>query len=356
MSTPCLSVPLWQRSKIRGDGVYGVVPGDVHRRVVNSPPEITTNGRIPVVYHAKDGCFNRLPYASLMATFLCFIGVVLFSIMMTWGFNATVEQTRRSLRIQDWPWLDKVQVFFVAIAVLMSIFALLFLLVGFSATGATREEMYKRSDKKARFGGQCACATAMAWCVIMIVSWLFIISLCSILCCAYSIFDDLCYAMTSFTEVDCINFGVFIPLVKSFSSSDLRLCGGDAQQFCALSSTASSWYIVGWVGSCLVILGLAFFLAILASNYTHVGNVTRYVELRDLALEVSSNDSASHLKHDEDDAVYHPRRVGAKVKNESVVNGSTIDWQARRGDTSSCSRFAEQISNSSLSFYNYRGH
>ncbi|KAE9420759.1 hypothetical protein Angca_000365, partial [Angiostrongylus cantonensis] len=166
-----------------------------------------------------------LPYASLMATFLCFIGVVLFSIMMTWGFNATVEQTRRSLRIQDWPWLDKVQVFFVVIAVLMSLFALLFLLVGFSATGATREEIYKR--EKARFGGRCACATAMAWCVLL----------------------------------------------------NLRLCGGDAQQFCALSSTASSWYIVGWVGSCLVIIGLAFFLAILASNYTHVGNVTRFVIL-----------------------------------------------------------------------------
>ncbi|VDM53033.1 unnamed protein product [Angiostrongylus costaricensis] len=181
-----------------------------------------------------------------MATFLCFIGVVLFSIMMTWGFNATVEQTRRSLRIQDWPWLDKVQVFFVVIAVLMSLFALLFLLVGFSATGATREEMFK---------------------------------LCSALCCAYSVFDDLCYALTSFTEEDCIDLGVFIPLVKSFSNSNLRLCGGDAQQFCALSSTASSWYIVGWVGSCFVILGLAFFLAILASNYTHVGNVTRFVVL-----------------------------------------------------------------------------
>uniref|UniRef100_A0A0K0CXV4 LHFPL tetraspan subfamily member 4b n=1 Tax=Angiostrongylus cantonensis TaxID=6313 RepID=A0A0K0CXV4_ANGCA len=228
--------------------------------------------------------------------------------MMTWGFNATVEQTRRSLRIQDWPWLDKVQVFFVVIAVLMSLFALLFLLVGFSATGATREEIYKR--EKARFGGRCACATAMAWCVLLIVCWLFIISICSVICCAYSVFDDLCYTMKSFTEEDCIDLGVFIPLVKSFSNSNLRLCGGDAQQFCALSSTASSWYIVGWVGSCLVIIGLAFFLAILASNYTHVGNVTRFVIL------------------------------------------NSFSRRTCHADSSSCSRFAEQTSNSSLSFYN----
>lgn len=340
--------------KIRGDGVYGVLPNASHGV---KEPDIT-NGRIPVVFHAKDGCLNRLPYASLIATFLCFIGVILFSTMMTWGFNATVEQTRRSLRIQDWPWLDKVQVFFVVIAVLISLFVLLFLLVGFSATGATREEMYKRGGEKAKSGGRCACATALAWCVLLFVCWLFIISLCSVLCFSYLVFDDLCYAMTSFTEENCIDLQVFIPLVKGFSNSDLRLCGGDAQQFCALSTTASSWYIVGWIGSCLVLLGLAFFLAILASNYTHVGNVTRYVELRDLALEISSNDSSSHVKRD-DDAVYYPRRTGALMKNESVISRSpstNFNLQTYHNDTSSCSRFAEQISDYSPSFYKYRSH
>ncbi|VDM83021.1 unnamed protein product, partial [Strongylus vulgaris] len=242
-----------------------------------------------------------VPYASLIATLLCFIGVILFSIMMTWGFNATVEQTRRSLRIQDWPWLDKVQVFFVVIAVLMSLFALFFLLVGFTATGATREEIYKRDQ--ARFGGRCACATAMAWCVLLLICWLFIISITSVICCSYFIFDDLCYAMPSFTESDCIDLGVFVPLIRSFSSADLRLCGGDAQQFCALSSTARSWYIIGWIGTCLVILGLAFFLAVLSANYAHVGNASRYVELRDLAMDTPTGE---YPPQKPGGAFYHP--------------------------------------------------
>ncbi|KIH62512.1 hypothetical protein ANCDUO_07204 [Ancylostoma duodenale] len=125
--------------------------------------------------------------------------------MMTWGFNATAEQTRRSLRIQDWPWLDK----------------------------------------------------------------------------------------------------------------DLRLCGGDAQQFCALSSTARSWYIIGWVGTCLVILGLAFFLAILSANYAHVGNASKYVELRDLALETPTGDYP-HLKPE--NAFDYPRR-SSKEQLSAPSNG-----------------------------------
>ncbi|VDP09517.1 unnamed protein product [Heligmosomoides polygyrus] len=217
----------------------------------------------------------RIPYASLMATLLCFIGVILFSVMMTWGFNATVEQTRRSLRIQDLPWLDKVQVFFVVIAVLMSLFALFFLLVGFSATGATREEMFKHD--KAKCGGRFACAFAMVWCTLLLVCWLFIITICSVLCGSYFVFDHLCHEIPVFTEEVCIDLKVFEPLLKGLSSADLHLCGGDAQQFCAFSSTARSWYIVGWVGSCLVILGLSFFLAVLSANYAHVGNASRFV-------------------------------------------------------------------------------
>lgn len=93
----------------------------------------------------EDDCFHRIPYASLIGSLLCILGVILFAIMMSWAFNATAEQVRRSLKINDWPWLDKVQVFFIVIAVLMGLFSLFFLCIGFTATGGTRETMYKGS-------------------------------------------------------------------------------------------------------------------------------------------------------------------------------------------------------------------
>lgn len=56
----------------------------------------------------KGACLSRIPHSSLMAFVMCFIGVILFSIMMVWSFNASVEQARRALNISDIPWLDKV--------------------------------------------------------------------------------------------------------------------------------------------------------------------------------------------------------------------------------------------------------
>ncbi|XGW07873.1 hypothetical protein V3C99_010751 [Haemonchus contortus] len=269
--------------------------------------------------------------------------------MMAWGFNATAEQTRRTLKIQDWPWVDKVQVFFVVIAVLMSLFSLFFLLVGFSATGATREEMYKR--KEAKCGGRFACVVAMLFCAALLICWLFIISIVSIFCGSYFIFDDLCLDMSTFTEENCINFEVFAPLVRSFSSADLRLCGGDAQQFCAFSATARSWYIVGWVGSCFVIIGLSCFLAVLAANYAHVGNVGRYVELRDLALDVSSNGSPTQSK---EDSFYYPSSENnhRNIPLDRSFSGQT-SWQRQYDGSTSTSRLAEKMSNS-VSQYAYR--
>uniref|UniRef100_A0A7I4Y8A6 Conserved plasma membrane protein n=1 Tax=Haemonchus contortus TaxID=6289 RepID=A0A7I4Y8A6_HAECO len=332
--------------KIRDDSIYGVVLDAPPRR---GKPLEHISGPIPVKSHVNDGCFNRIPYASLMAALLCFIGVILFSVMMAWGFNATAEQTRRTLKIQDWPWVDKVQVFFVVIAVLMSLFSLFFLLVGFSATGATREEMYKR--KEAKCGGRFACVVAMLFCAALLICWLFIISIVSIFCGSYFIFDDLCLDMSTFTEENCINFEVFAPLVRSFSSADLRLCGGDAQQFCAFSATARSWYIVGWVGSCFVIIGLSSFLAVLAANYAHVGNVGRYVELRDLALDVSSNGSPTHSK---EDSFYYPSSENnhRNIPLDTSFSGQT-SWQRQYDGSTSTSRLAEKMSNS-VSQYAYR--
>ncbi|ETN77385.1 hypothetical protein NECAME_11084 [Necator americanus] len=225
---------------------------------------------------------DSIPYASLMATLLCFIGVILFSTMMTWGFNATAEQIRRSLRIQHLPWLDKVQVFFVVVAVAMSLFAVFFLLLGFTATGATREEIYERDQ--ARCGGRSACATAMVWCILL----------------------------------------------------DLRLCGGDAQQFCALSSTARFWYIIGWIGTCLIILGLSFFLAILSANFAHVGNPKRYLDLRDLVVETPKSGSL-HLKSEN---MVHCHCCSGNAKK--VVQPSN-GWYSSQAASRSVDIFATKI-------------
>lgn len=63
---------------------------------------------VAVSYPIDDGCLNRIPYSSVIAFVMCFVGVIMFAIMMVFSFNATVEQGRRTLDIQNIPWLDKV--------------------------------------------------------------------------------------------------------------------------------------------------------------------------------------------------------------------------------------------------------
>jgi hypothetical protein len=51
---------------------------------------------------------SYVPFSSLSAFLLCLTGVILFTTMMTWAFNATIEMVRRTLYITDMAWLDKV--------------------------------------------------------------------------------------------------------------------------------------------------------------------------------------------------------------------------------------------------------
>lgn len=55
-----------------------------------------------------DECLSRIPYASIIATSMCGIGVILFALVMTWAFNASVEQARRILNVENISWLAKV--------------------------------------------------------------------------------------------------------------------------------------------------------------------------------------------------------------------------------------------------------
>lgn len=296
----------------------------------------------------EDDCFHRIPYASLIGSLLCILGVILFAIMMSWAFNATAEQTRRSLRINDWPWLDKVQVFFIIIAVLMGLFSLFFLCIGFTATGGTRETMYK--DDGARCGGKFACVIAMIFDVLLIIAWLFIISIVSWLCIFYYFFNRLCLNLPGYTDGDCIDLHVFWPLVSSFANSNLRMCGGDVQQFCALTSTAFSWYVIGWVGCVLIILGILLFFGIHASNYAHIGNANRYVELGNLRI-------VDHREPVEDRGGKGGGGGGGRcVRLPEKYEIQSTQWSDSRANYSmrtSTSRQAEHMSDS-ISQFDYR--
>uniref|UniRef100_A0A915EE66 Uncharacterized protein n=1 Tax=Ditylenchus dipsaci TaxID=166011 RepID=A0A915EE66_9BILA len=222
----------------------------------------------------KDGCLSRVPYSSLMAFVMCFIGVILFSIMMT------------ALNITDIPWLDKIHIVFVITALLMVTVALVLLCIGILSTGSTREEVFKRES--ARQGGRISCIVAITLSYLLNILWIGIVSVTAIFSFVYYVFGELCSSLTAYTENDCLDFSVLRPLVKDFSESTLILCGGNVQQFCALTNTVLIWYIVGFIGSLIVTLGLVQFIASNSANYAHVNSEQRYAELQEVLQSETS--------------------------------------------------------------------
>jgi len=199
---------------------------------------------------------------------------------MAQAMNASVEQARRALHIHKMPWLDKLQVSFVAIAVIMGLAALILLAVGVLSTGATRDQVY--DGHRARWGGRVAIVVSMMCTWLLHLCWLAVLSITAVLCCLYGIFSILCSSLHGYSEADCIDLTVFRPVVVDFSNANLVLCGGDVQQFCALTETATVWYLVGLLGSVVVIVGLVHFTACLSANHAHITNCSRYTELRDV--------------------------------------------------------------------------
>ncbi|EJW80183.1 hypothetical protein WUBG_08908 [Wuchereria bancrofti] len=186
-------------------------------------------------YNVGDECLSRLPYASIIATSMCGIGVILFTLVMTWAFNASVEQARRLLNVENLPWLAKMQVLFICVAVLMAIAALILLVIAAMSTGSTRKELYR--GKRGRMGGKLTNAFSLITAYLLNMCW--------------------------------------------FS---LKLCGGDVQQFCALSWSAFAWYLVSLISCLIIIKGLEHFMMCSAANYAHISSGLKYLELRELLL------------------------------------------------------------------------
>ena len=74
-----------------------------------APSHILGNGEMLHPFHQlNDGFFYRIPYPSLIAFVMCFIGTILFFLMMFWSFNGSIGQVRMILNRMDIYWLDKV--------------------------------------------------------------------------------------------------------------------------------------------------------------------------------------------------------------------------------------------------------
>lgn len=100
-------------------------------------------------------CMGRVPYATLIATIMCCLGVGVFCYTMYYGATYTGLLLNNVFKLSQ-NWVQPVQIGFSIIGASMAALGLMILCVGCLATGATRTKVYRAW--RTRVGGRISCA------------------------------------------------------------------------------------------------------------------------------------------------------------------------------------------------------
>ena len=100
-------------------------------------------------------CMARVPYATLIATIMCSLGVGVFCGTMYRGATLVVLMMDQVFHLRI-TWFEAVQMGFAIIGASMAALGFMILCVGCLATGATRTKVYRAW--RTRVGGRISCA------------------------------------------------------------------------------------------------------------------------------------------------------------------------------------------------------
>ncbi|BFZ24244.1 hypothetical protein BsWGS_27283 [Bradybaena similaris] len=243
-------------------------------------------------------CLGKTPFASLLAALLVIIGTCVFcgtSYRALQIIIIGVFQDKFRFSISS---LEVLQVMFVIIGVIMGVFAIVILIFGFLATGATRSNVY--SGAKCIMGGRITAAFFIILSYILTIGWMAVLSVCVVSVVAYAAVDSICSAeIYSKTAKDldeshyCFNitrFGIY-----DVQDGTTSLCGySDVRALCNKVIEAGPLFCVACAAAGVIIIGMIHFLVTLAANYTRIKiskELTEYrdaVEMEELELHSSS--------------------------------------------------------------------
>ncbi|KRX66178.1 Neuronal membrane glycoprotein M6-b [Trichinella sp. T9] len=230
----------------------------------------------------RPSSIGRVPFASLIALSITWIGVAVFAAMNFQAVNASLQQLRSVFNAEIY-WLNKVQLSFIVSAVIMFVFAGLLTVIGALATGSTRDRVYY--GWKARLGGRISTALFLTLTYLVHIFWLAIFTVVVSLCFVNCILKRLCATVPAYTVDDCLDLNLFSVFFGDLKSTDnWKLCGAALQQFCVLTESANNYYIVSYFASLAVLLGLVHFMICLSANYAHIKDGFKYSELKEIQL------------------------------------------------------------------------
>nr|CAD7409552.1 unnamed protein product [Timema poppensis] len=202
------------------------------------------------------GCITRIPYATLIATIMCIVGVGVFCGTMYRGAMLAVLMFDQVFHLRL-IWVETVQMVFVVIGASMGALGLMILFVGCLATGATRTKVYRAWG--ARVGGRISCAVFLGITYVLQVAWLLMLCFLVNVTLIFTIFWALCSNPQVQANRQCIDFRQFsFMFPNNTRPEDMEVCDThELKLFCKdYVERAEIMFILATVACLLVILSL----------------------------------------------------------------------------------------------------
>nr|CAH7723874.1 unnamed protein product [Callosobruchus chinensis] len=219
-------------------------------------------------------CMTRIPYATLIATIMCALGVVIFCGTMYRGATLAVLMFSEIFSMQ----VDAVKMTFVLIGACMGALGLMILMVGFLATGATRHKVYRGWGS--RVSGRLSCAIFMCITYVLQIAWILMFCFLVLVTFVFTVFWKMCENPRVSTYQDNFLFpeGTRQEHMKVSGESGVRA-------FCIdYVEKAELMFVLATVASVLVILSLVHYLMCLSANYAHIRDQEKFLQLQDLQM------------------------------------------------------------------------
>lgn len=225
-------------------------------------------------------CMARIPYATLIATLMCLLGVGIFCGTMYRGASLTIIMMDQVFHIRL-IWIEAVQMIFTVIAAGMAALGFMILFVGFLATGATRYKVYRAW--RSRVGGRISCAVLMGLTYLLNFVWTLILCFLVIVTFIYTMFWNMCSSVErSLSCIDLTQFYFMFP--ANTKIEEMKICDKyEIKAFCKDGvENAEVMFILATLATLLVILSLVHYLMCLSANYAHIRDHEKFQELQEI--------------------------------------------------------------------------
>ncbi|XP_056287391.1 neuronal membrane glycoprotein M6-b-like [Pseudoliparis swirei] len=237
-------------------------------------------------------CLGGVPYASLVATILCFSGVALFcgcghvaltgTLTMLENHFSRVATDHATLATV----IEILQDIIYGVASFFFVYAIVLLAEGFYTTSAIKKEL--QSDFKTTVCGRCITAFFMFLTYVLALAFLAIFGFSAIPVFLFFNMWNTCAAMKSpdgnITSPDSICVDVRQYGIIPWNATPGKACGATLGDICNTSEFYLSYhlYIVAFAGAGATVIALIHYLMILGANWAYLKSAVSTHEYQDI--------------------------------------------------------------------------